>query len=279
MKQRVKILFLAEVLLLSCMLCGCGKKLTPKKLMASVIKNIEAVQSFSNTVQLKISLEGVVSRTEVSMDMTMENTLEPKSAHAKGTASVEMRGQSLESVLEIYQVSEEDHYVTYSSIDGQWSREEDSGKGDADSPAEISVGRSIFQEMEHGMDDFRIAEKSVEVDGKKCWQMYGDVKGRDLMGLLGSQMVYAYGLVDIPDAQAVAEMDIPIIFEVYQDGVLPARLLIDMTDVMNSLYEESEGAEKVDLFVIKLGFSEYGQVEPVVVPDKVRQAAGGADHQ
>ena len=47
-----------------------------------------------------IKMEDVVRVTEVSMDMTMENTLKPKAGHAKGTASVNFRGIKLSSDME-----------------------------------------------------------------------------------------------------------------------------------------------------------------------------------
>ena len=55
-----------------------------------------------------------------------------------------------------------------------------------------------------------LAEEPVTVEGRECYQMYGDVKGEDLMGLLGRDMISAFGLVDLPSEEAVKELDVPV---------------------------------------------------------------------
>lgn len=45
---------------------------------------------------------------------------------------------------------------------------------------------------------FSLAKKTVKEDGKECYQMYGDVTGTELMGILGKDMVNAFHLVELP---------------------------------------------------------------------------------
>ena len=249
---------------------GCSKKLTPKKLMDEMSQNMAEVTSFSSAVEMDIKLEEVLYSTEVSLDMTLENTTEPKAGHARGTANVEMRGVSLSSTLEIYQVIEDGEAITYSSIDNLWSRQTEQNSGTSG----FSVDGNLFQNMQDSLDTFSIAEQPVEVDGRECWQMYGNVTGESLIGLLGEDMMNAYGLVDIPDQDAVAGLTFPIIVEVYKEEVLPARILIDMTDVMDSLYEEYGESMKVNDFTIRLQFNGYNQAAETIVPQEIRDAAG-----
>lgn len=248
------------------MLGGCSRRLTPKKIMTSMAKNMKDITSFSNTVEADIKMEDVLHVTEVAMDMTMEHTMKPKAGHAAGTANVNVRGIKLASSLEIYQVIEDEEYVTYSSIDGIWSRE----ASKEEQTSGLTFDGSLFQRMGDTVESFRIAEETIQLDGRECYQMYGDVTGEDLMGLLGTEMLHAYGLVELPDEDAIAELTIPLTFDVYKEEMLPARIIVDMTDVMNELYDEFNETMNVNDFTVELGFTEYNTVEEIVVPETVK---------
>ena len=253
-----------------CILMACSVKLTPKKLITTVSENMSDITSFANSVRLDIELEDVLYTTAVSMDIDMESTMDPKAGHAVGTAHLKMRGAELDSVLEIYQLIESGRRVTYSSLDGNWSKEVlENTKGSS-----ITFDNGLFAEMADSVADFRIAEGIVDVDGQECYQMYGDVTGENLKGLLGSEMLNAYGLVKLPDEDAISELMIPITFNVYKEDMLPARIVVDMSDVMNSLYDEFDKTTNVNSYSIKLDFGSYGEVEPITVPEEVKAATG-----
>ena len=99
-------------------LTGCGREATPKKLMHTMTERLANVESFTNTFEMDLKMEDVVHYTKVTMDMTMETSLDPKAGHAKGQAEVVMRGTTLNSEMEIYQVEEGDAATTYSGMDG-----------------------------------------------------------------------------------------------------------------------------------------------------------------
>lgn len=249
-----------------CILTACSEKLTPKKLITAVSENMSDITSFANTVRLDIELEDVLYTTAVSMDIDMESTMNPKAGHAKGTAHLKMRGAELDSVLEIYQLIESGRRVTYSSLDGNWSKEVlENTKGSS-----ITFDNSLFAEMADSVEDFRIAEGIVNIDGQECYQMYGDVTGENLKALLGSEMLNAFGLVELPDEDAISELMIPITFNVYKDEMLPARIVVDMSNVMNSLYDEFDKTTNVNSYSIKLDFSRYGEVGSITVPEEVK---------
>ena len=119
-----------------------------------------------------------------------------------------------------------------------------------------------------------LAKKTVKEDGKECYQMYGDVTGTELMGILGKDMVNAFHLVELPDEDAIRELKIPVIFEIYKDEMLPARILVDMSDVLNELYESYGETTKVNLYSIDLKFTDFDQVDAIEVPEEVKEAAG-----
>lgn len=261
---------LVTMILSMCILTACSEKVTPKNLMKSMSKNMSDITSFANSVKLDIELEDVLYTTAVSMNIDMESTADPKTGHALGKAHVKMRGAELESVLEIYQVTKAGRRVTYSSLDGNWSREiSEPTKGSI-----ITIDNSLFSEMADSVEDFHIAEGTVAVNGQECYQMYGDVTGENLKSLLGGQMLNAYGLVKLPDEDAISELVIPITFNIYKEKMLPARIVVDMTDAMNSLYDRFDKTTNVNSFNIKLDFDKYGEIKEIKVPAEVEAAVG-----
>lgn len=266
-KKRKAALLLTAALCAS-LLNGCGGEMTPKKITEQVEENLTGVTSFSNRVEMDIKMEELVHYTKVTMDMTMENTMEPKAGHAKGTAEVTMRGVTLTSGLEIYQVEEGEDSITYSGLDGQWSKETAQ-----ESQGGIALDSNLFSEIGESAEEFQLAEESVEVEEKPCYEMYGNVTGQELIGILGSSMIHGFGLVELPDDSVVAELDIPVILDVYQENMLPARMIVDMTEVLNKLYDSLGETTDVTQYAIELSFTEYNVVGDICVPQEIQDTA------
>lgn len=258
----------AVLLFICCVLLsvGCSGKMTPKKLMSSVSKNLADAKSVSNTLSMYIELEDVLNTMKVSMDMQMQNTADPKAGHAKGTAEVDFSGTKVGSDIEIYQVNEGDEFVTYSSMYDKWSRES------AANSVKSSFNGNLFQEADDSIKSFHIAEQAVQLDDKDCYQMYGDISGKELLGFMGADMMGAFGLVEIPAEEALVNLEIPVTIEVYQEELLPARVIIDMTDVMNDLYDEYDKSTNVNDFTIELGYTGFDEVDKIEVPQDVLEA-------
>ncbi len=272
---RKRIGCLGLMLLSICMLTACENKMTPHKLMESMSKNMADITSFANEVKLDIELEDVLYTTAVSMDISLESTSDPKAGHALGKAHVKMRGAELESVLEVYQVVEGGRRATYSSLDGVWTKEvSEHTKGSV-----ITIDNSLFSQMSDSVDDFQISDGMVDVNGQECYQMYGEVTGENLQGLLGGQMLNAYGLVKLPDEDAVSELVIPITFNIYKEKMLPARIVVDMSEAMNGLYDKFDKTTNVNSYNIKLDFDNYEAVEEIKVPEEIKALVMGNTNQ
>lgn len=252
---------------------GCSSKMTPKKMMASVTENLAKVKSVTNTLSMDIELEDVLDTMKISMDMKMENTVKPKAGHAAGTAEVEFSGTKLGSDIEIYQVEEGAEAVTYSRMYDKWSREA------TDSTQKSTFNGNLFQEAGDSIETFRIAEQNVEVDQKECYQLYGNVTGKELLEFMGLDMMGAFGLVEIPDEDAIVNLSVPITIEVYKEEMLPARVIVDMTDVMNELYDKYDKSTNVNDFTIELGYTGFGEVKKIQVPDEVKEACAASPEQ
>lgn len=248
-------------------IAGCSRKMTAEKMMTKVTENMAEVKSVSNSLNMEIELEDVLESTEITMDMNMDNTTKPMAGHAKGSAQVNMSGTEVGSDIEIYQVTEGKEFVTYSSMYGQWSRET------SKNPKSNALNGSLFQKSGKAVKSFRIAEEPVQVEKKECYEMYGDITGKELLQFMGLDMVGAFGLIDIPDKDTIAELEIPVTIDIYKEKMLPARVMIDMTDVMNDLYDQNGKSTNVNNFMIKLEYTRFDQAQKIEVPEDIKAAA------
>ena len=64
--------------------------------------------------------------------------------------------------------------------------------------------------------------------------------------------------------------------DIYKEEMLPARIIVDMTDVMNDLYDKYNKSTNVNDFTIKLSYTGFNQVEKIEVPQEVQQVCGQA---
>jgi hypothetical protein len=252
------------------LITGCNSKLTPAKLMSEVTDNLAEVNSVSNSLNMDIELEDVLDSTKISMDMLMENTTSPMAGHASGAAEVDMSGTKVGSDIEIYQVTEDNEFVTYSSMYGQWVKE------NAKKTEKNTFNGNLLQEAGKSIRSFRIAKETVSVEEKECYEMYGDISGKELLQFMGTDMMGAFGLVDIPDENAIMKLQIPITIDIYKEDLLPARIMIDMTDVMNDLYDQNDKSTNVNNFMIKLGYTGFNKVDKIEVPQAVKLEAEAA---
>lgn len=248
-------------------LSGCVGETTPKKIVAKMGVNLSKVTSFANEISVDVKLEDVIHVTEACMDMTMENTLEPEAGHAKGKASIKIFDTKLESTIEIYQVIEDDQNIVYSSMDDQWQKsvlEEAENSG-------IAISDGMFQNLEALVENFHLAKELVKVKEKECYEIYGEIKGTDLMSLVGEDLMNAYGIVEIPEREMFQELLIPITIDIYSEEFLPARIHVDMTDEMNDFYDEIGESMNVNDFSIDIHFLDYDKIDSIIVPDDVKE--------
>ena len=261
---RKRVILLAVMIASVFLVTGCSDGLSPKKLIRESAKNLAGVNSVSNTLDMNIMLENIVDTTKIQMSMEMENTVEPKAGHALGTAKVNMGGVDLESNIEIYQVIEDGAFVTYSGMDGLWVREA-SNTSDSD-----AFDSNIFKEADRSVKKFVVSDQLAEYNGRECYQMYGDITGKELLGFVGMDMISAFGLVDLPDRSQIEKLDIPVTIEIYKEEMLPARILIDMSDILDKLYDDNDFRIAVNDFTIILGYQGYDDIPEIVVPDAVK---------
>jgi len=275
-KKRMCRLALTGALLLLCTNTAAGcrqqekQEVTPEVLMDAVDKNMKEVNSASSSLEIEVELEDVLDHTRIRMDMDMENTVSPRAGHAKGRAEVKLNDNLVSSNMEIYQVEEGDKYVTYSSLYEQWSRTESEN-----SASSGGTETDFFQSARAEIEDFTLARQPVKVREKTCYEIYGDMQGKKLMDFLGEEMIQAYGLVDLPDQDALETLEIPVTVDIYKKEKLPARIIVDMTEIMDELYQSYGKTTNVNFYNIELVYQGYDDVKPIQVPESVKQVVNG----
>ena len=267
--KRIGNLFLTGVLLTG-VLTGCSDQLSPKTIFSQMNESLSEVTSFANDVTIDVKLESVVHITESCLELQMQSTTDPEAGYVKGNALIRLDKTKLESPMEIYHVHEDGKKVTYSSLDNVWTKEVSS---EDVSSSGISISQDFLRNMKNICEEFHLAEETVELYGKDCYEMYGQITGSDLKKLVGEEMLYGYGLIEIPDEKSLDELLIPITVDIYTEDLLPARIFVDMTDEMNELYDEFDGAMNVNDFTIDLKFLDYNEIGLITVPEEVKQAA------
>ena len=126
MKKRIKKLAAMGMaaVMAAALLSGCGKtKATPENLLRDMTEKAEKAESAVANLKFNISLSSGGAELAVNMDMDMEVTAEPEASYGKGEISVDIAGSGMSTEMEMYSVKEDDQYVTYTMMDGQWTKE------------------------------------------------------------------------------------------------------------------------------------------------------------
>ena len=127
MKKRTKRLAAIgmSAVMAAALLSGCGgkTKATPENLLRDMTDRAEEIESALMNVKFEMGLSSGTESISFGMDMDMESTTEPEASHGKGEVNFDIVGNSMSTEMEMYSVKEEDQYVTYTMMNGQWTKE------------------------------------------------------------------------------------------------------------------------------------------------------------
>ena len=252
------------------LMSGCGKKATPENLFSDMGKNTENIQSASCSLNFTMEMSDGTASLAFVTDMDLEITADPQAFHGKGQVELNAYGMEEAHDLEIYQVREGNEYVSYTLADDVWSR---STQTDGTDEFNMDIaGMGTRAEM------YEMAGKLVEVNGKDCFEMVGDIGGDAVSGMLGEDILESLAGLNL-DEETLSEVEIPCIIDVYRDGILPARIFIDMSEIIDTMAGAAGQDITVSTCSIVLIYEEYNCVDEVRVPEEAVTAAqdGGYD--
>ena len=266
MKKRTKKLAAMGMaaVMAAALLSGCGKtKATPENLLRDMTEKAEKAESAVANLKFNISLSSGGAELAVNMDMDMEVTAEPEASYGKGEISVDIAGSGMSTEMEMYSVKEDDQYVTYTMMDGQWTKEisdEEEALGDIE---------GMTGDIEDYADKFELEKELAEINGEECFELTGELDGDTFSEMFLSDMLDSFSGYGF-DEEDISDTAFPCTIDIYKDSILPARFLFDLTDVFKPAMEDS-GVTATDCY-IEMTFMEYDSVDEIVVPDEALEA-------
>lgn len=239
------------------LMAGCGKKATPESLFKDVEKNSEKIESAKCNIAMKMEMSDGTDSMAVSMDMDMGVTTDPAAVYGKGEVDMSALGMDQKAEIEMYQVEEDGEQVTYTLTDGEWSR---------------NVGSDdMFEDVEDQAKLFELSKDMVEVNGKDCFELTGDMGGDTLSGMMGEEMISDLAGLDL-DEEEISDIKVPCTMYIYRENILPARVTVDMSDVLGTLAGAEEAGVDISEFSIEITYLEFDCVDEIKVPEEALAA-------
>ena len=252
------------------LLAGCragGTKATPENLIRDMEKNSQAIESVLMNIKMEMEMAYDSQSMALRMDMDMESTSDPEASHGKGTVDIEISGTTLGTETEVYMVREDDEYITYTMLENQWTKET--------SDVEAMTGdlEEITGSMEDYADQFDLNAELVDVNGKECFELNGELDGDIFAEIMDTDLLDSLGEYGTA-AEAIESLTFPCTIDIYRDSILPARLSFDIGDTLAPMVEEA-GIELPACY-IEITFTEYDSVDAIEVPEDVISQAEDA---
>ena len=263
--------------LIAAFLPGCAKQATPENLLRDMSRSMDAVDSMLYNVAVTAEMSGEGTGITVNMDLDIENVKEPEAVHITGRLGMNMLGTDIATDLEMYTVSENGGYTTYTKAGEIWV------KSQAEE-VDGSLEAGIFNGMQEQASLFEVSGEPADVNGRECYELTGDIGGETLEDILDDDMLSALSGLAI-DEDTFDGAEVPCTLDIYRGSILPARILIDLRDLagnMGGAVAEAGGARMdVSEYFMEITFLEYDGIREIEVPEEALEAweAGSIDEE
>ncbi|HJA99918.1 MAG TPA: hypothetical protein H9780_01995 [Candidatus Mediterraneibacter merdavium] len=245
------------------MLAACGTKATPENLLRDMSKRAEETESITANIKMELDVAASGESVRMGVDFDMETITEPEMSSAKGSVSLGSGDMDITMEMETYSEKKDDEYVIYTMMDDMWSVET---ADSAEMTADMGIVSEDFQKFS---DRFELKDELVEVNGKDCFELTGELDGELLAQMMDEDMMSSFTGFGA-DESDLADMILPCTIDIYKDSILPARIYFDMGDSLFPLLE-GLGMEKAECSV-EMTFLEYDSVKEIVIPQEALEA-------
>ena len=191
---------------------------------------------------------------EVLMDAVDKNMKEVNSASSSLEIEVE-----LEDVL--------DH--TRIRMDMDMENTVSPRAGHAKGRAEVKLNDNL---VSSNMEIYQVEEGDKYVTYSSLYEQWSRTESENSSSSSGTETDF------FQSARAEIEdftLEIPVTVDIYKKEKLPARIIVDMTDVMDELYQSFGKTTNVNFYNIELVYNGYDNVGQIQVPEDVKQAVNG----
>lgn len=245
---------------------GCGKKATPENLLTDMVKNSKDAKSVEANMKLAAEMGADAASMSITMDADIAATKEPEASHINATVGLKFGSTDMNTDMEMYQVKEDDEDITYTCIQDVWAKESGDKKEDV-------LDEGMFKDIQKAYESFELKEELVKVNDEECFELTGKIDGELLDGIIDQDMLESFSSDLNLNEDGLKDAKIPCTIDIYKDSILPARIYIDMKEVLEKLYtDELEGVEVKDYYV-ELTYNEYDKVDEIKVPEEAKKSA------
>ena len=259
-KIKGSILVLIMISVLIC-ISGCAEE-DYGKLIEESTKRFKEISSVRTKVNVDVLLESFIETSGISMDINLENTKEPLIGHAEGMTRLERRGEYVIGEMEVYQSTKDDITTSYSRLNDTWTVET------APYDKDHSGIKPEYIDEKGKVANFSLSKESVMCNDKECYELYGEMKGCEIKNLFDLNTLSLVSNVNIPDEESIEKLEVPVIINIYKENLLPAKIFIDMTDVLNEEYKKMDEEVTVGKFTIRMEYYDFDKVESIEIPEE-----------
>lgn len=246
---------------------GCGKKATSESVLKKCYENVKEVKSAEGSSEINIDMEQSGNRMAVNMLMDTKLLSHSNEMSAEGEIKVSALGSENTMEFDMYQVKEDDQYVQYMEIMGQYIKEY------VDMNAvQQAIPVESFGMMKELYKEFELSDETVKAEGKECYEIKGKLKGSDFVEAVDEKMLESLGLNGMFDETVLKEMEVPCEIAVDKKEMMPVSIRMDMKDAIEKM---GLSALQIDIkeCYMEQKFHKFDTVEKIEVPKEIKEKA------
>ena len=291
--------------------CGQGTRATPENLFRDMGRNLAVTNSILSNQIIELDTTTGSTETKQTANMDVEMLLDSGEMHSTGQVRTVTGDSDVSMETEIYRIKEDDQYVMYYKLQNIWFKMSQETSSDAISGETFG---NLFSAMRMVSSSFEVSRELPSVNNKECFEMngtlnlsayqeyFGGIIGAisgnetgDLLGLTENKSAEdseenrsgeTFEVTDETQADATtgdgAEngtsvsqgLSIPCTIDIYRDSILPAKITIDLTEV---LAQKGTGDTDTTKCSLTMTFLEYDSLKSIKLPKSAASAIDGGD--
>lgn len=291
--------------------CGRGTRATPENLFRDMGRNLAVTNSILSNQIIELDTTTGSTETKQTANMDVEMMLDSGEIHSTGQVRTVTGDSDVSMETEIYRIKEDDQYVMYYKLQNIWFKMSQETSSDAISGETLE---NLFSAMRMVSSSFEVSRELPSVNNKECFEMNGTLNlsayqeyfGGIIGAISGNETGDLLGLTENKSAEDSEEnnsdetsdvtdetqtdattgdgaengtsvsqgISIPCTIDVYRDSILPAKITIDLTEV---LAQKGTGDTDTTKCSLTMTFLEYDSLKSIKLPKGAASAIDGGD--
>ena len=286
--------------------CGRGTRATPENLFRDMGRNLAVTNSILSNQIIELDTTTGSTETKQTANMDVEMLLDSGEIHSTGQVRTVTGDSDVSMDTEIYRIKEDDQYVMYYKLQNIWFKMSQEISSDAISGETLG---NLFSAMRMVSSSFEVSRELPSVNNKECFEMNGTLNlsayqeyfGGIIGAISGNETGDLLGLTENKSAEDSEEnnsdetsevtdattgdgaengtsvsqgISIPCTIDIYRDSILPAKITIDLTEV---LAQKGTGDTDTTKCSLTMTFLEYDSLKSIKLPKGAASAIDGGD--